>query len=251
MELIGNTSELIKNLNTLEKYLSEGPKNAKEYAAGLIFRGNCFLAYNIAGELRFAPSRFIGYKSNSYRKHINSDLKDGRITNLAIKEIIGTHPNPDPTLEAQYFAYCNSLGIYPNSRKQDGKQRKFWSLNLGEQDFSENSKELGEFPEGKIVERAHKSRERNSKVINIAKANFIKKNGSLFCEVCGFDFEAQYGKLGKDFIEGHHTIAICTMEENHSTKPEDIAMVCSNCHRMLHKRRPWLKIHELRKILRK
>jgi predicted HNH restriction endonuclease len=103
----------------------------------------------------------------------------------------------------------------------------------------------------KVVERAHKSRERNSEVVWIAKRNFKVKHGCLFCEVCGFDFEKHYGKLGCDYIEGHHTIPVSEMKPNHKTKPEDIAMVCSNCHRMLHKRRPWLSLGELKTILHK
>ena len=105
------------------------------------------------------------------------------------------------------------------------------------------------FPEGKIIERIHKSRERNYKVINLAKEKFIKKNGRLFCQVCGFDFENTYGKLGKGFIEGHHTIAVSEMSYDHKTRIEDIVLVCSNCHRMIHKKRPWLRMDELKKIL--
>ncbi len=39
-----------------------------------------------------------------------------------------------------------------------------------------------------------------------------------------------------------------TFEE---TKPEDITMVCANCHRMLHRKRPWLTIDELTKLIEK
>jgi len=40
------------------------------------------------------------------------------------------------------------------------------------------------------------------------------------------------------------------MEPYHKTKPEDIVMVCSNCHKMLHRRRPWLKIDELKNLIK-
>jgi predicted HNH restriction endonuclease len=60
----------------------------------------------------------------------------------------------------------------------------------------------GEFPEGKIVRRTHKARERNFQVIKIAMENFKKLNGKLFCQVCKFDYEKIYGEIGQDFIEG-------------------------------------------------
>ena len=41
------------------------------------------------------------------------------------------------------------------------------------------------------------------------------------------------------------------MLPEHKTKPEDIAMLCANCHRMVHKKRPWLKMKDLSKLLKK
>jgi hypothetical protein len=248
MKLISTIDDLKANLNTLESYLSTSSER-EAYAKQLLHRGSCFVAYSIAGELRFAPSRFVGYRSNSYNKHIKSIEKDGRVTNDAIRNLLDAKPLPNPKLEETYFSYCNSLGVYPKRREKDGRQRKFWLLDLGDEDFANNKYESGEFSEGKIVERAHKSRERNSKVIQIAKQNFKLKHGSLFCEVCEFDFEKHYGVLGKDFIEGHHTIPVSAMEPDYKTKPEEIAMVCSNCHRMLHRSKEWLKIDELKALM--
>ncbi|TKI46253.1 hypothetical protein FC748_18175 [Lysinibacillus tabacifolii] len=39
--------------------------------------------------------------------------------------------------------------------------------------------------------------------------------------------------------------------ENTKTKLKDLVLVCSNCHRMLHKRRPWLNKEDLKKIISK
>jgi predicted HNH restriction endonuclease len=33
------------------------------------------------------------------------------------------------------------------------------------------------------------------------------------------------------------------------TRAADIALVCSNCHRMLHRRRPWLTMSDLKTLL--
>jgi len=106
-----------------------------------------------------------------------------------------------------------------------------------------------EFPEGKEIERRHKLRERNQAVIKAAKDSFKQKKGKLYCQVCGFDFHDKYGEIGCDFIEGHHTIPISELEGEVKTKVGDVALVCSNCHRMLHRKRPWLKMEDLKSLI--
>ncbi len=248
MRLINTKNQLIKNIDTLEGYLTEGDDYAANEAKSLVKRGTCFVAYNIDRELRFAPSRFIGYIDNKLDKHSASDEKDGRETNKAIIKILEAKPIPNDQLNEKYLEYCNRLGIQPSEKGSFGAPRKFWQLEI-DQDFENNEDLTDEFPEGKIVERTHKARERNSQVISLAKEKFKKLKGRLYCQVCGFDFEKTYGQIGKDFIEGHHTIAVSEMSSDHKTKVEDIAMLCANCHRMVHKKRPWLTMKDLDKLL--
>jgi hypothetical protein len=106
--------------------------------------------------------------------------------------------------------------------------------------------EPAEFPEGRLAERHHRARERNTRVVALAKSQRLQEQGKLACECCGFDFHAVYGKIGFQFIEAHHTIPVSEMEQGHLTRVEDIALVCANCHRMLHRARPWKSIEELR-----
>jgi 5-methylcytosine-specific restriction protein A len=108
-----------------------------------------------------------------------------------------------------------------------------------------------EFPEGRAVEIKHKMRERNQAVIQKSKEIFKKENGRLYCQVCGFDFERTYGEIGTDFIEAHHTVPVSDLQGVVMTRVKDIALVCSNCHRMLHRKRPWLEMSRLMGILTK
>ena len=96
-----------------------------------------------------------------------------------------------------------------------------------------------EFPEGAKVQKQHYRFERNPTVVKLAKNNFYKRYGRFFCEVCHFDFKESYGAIGKNFIEAHHIIPVCEMKAGSSTKAHDLIMLCSNCHRMVHKIRPW------------
>ena len=111
-----------------------------------------------------------------------------------------------------------------------------------------------EYAEGREKFRLHKTRERNPEVIKKAKKRFMMNNaGRLFCEVCSFDFTEAYGERGEGFIEGfiegHHTKLISELKEGEKTKVEDIAMVCSNCHRMIH-RKPIVTVNELKSIVK-
>ncbi len=107
-----------------------------------------------------------------------------------------------------------------------------------------------EYPEGKLAYKTHRIRERNPGVVRKAKANFIKRHGGrLFCEACKFDFVGVYGERGIDYIEGHHKKLVSEMREGEKTRIKDIAMLCSNCHRMIH-RKPLITVDELSKIIK-
>lgn len=106
------------------------------------------------------------------------------------------------------------------------------------------------FPEGRLVERRHLARERNPALIKLAKDRALENFGRLLCACCGFDFESTYGALGTGFIEAHHIKPLSSLTTDEVvTSVEDLALVCSNCHRMLHRRRPWLGVDELQKLL--
>jgi 5-methylcytosine-specific restriction protein A len=107
------------------------------------------------------------------------------------------------------------------------------------------------FPEGHVLFGLHRRQERNSDAIDKAKAAAKKKQGRLACCICSFDFGATYGELGEGFIEVHHTRPLSELSGESEPKVADIALVCSNCHRMLHRYRPWLGIAELKVILAK
>jgi hypothetical protein len=107
-----------------------------------------------------------------------------------------------------------------------------------------------EAQEGDLLTRTHLARERNPKLVKAKRDWFIKKHGKLFCEVCKFDFVAHYGERGKGFMECHHTQPVSTLRIRHKTHINDLALVCSNCHRMIHRRKPWLSLAELKNLIK-
>ena len=106
-----------------------------------------------------------------------------------------------------------------------------------------------EADEGEAVIARHLKRERN-RTIRARKLAAVAAVGLPFaCEVCGFSFGATYGNLGDGYIEVHHVLPLHASGPT-TTRLDDLALLCSNCHRMIHRARPWLTPSELRGRLR-
>jgi predicted HNH restriction endonuclease len=77
--------------------------------------------------------------------------------------------------------------------------------------------------------------------------NAIRAHGRS-CMICGFNFEESYGNPGKGFIEVHHNKPVSTFKGELLIDPvQDLTCLCSNCHRMIHRRRnSTLSVEELR-----
>lgn len=214
------------------------------------------MAYRVRGEWAFAPSRYIGYWENTLEDHSDERYMHGGHTNKAISKVLGREEEASAELDEHYRAYCRRLGMKPSNRR-----RKFWTYEPEVADDADAtslepdaaprhepdaSGDYG-FPEGRIVERIHRDLERNATVVSKAKRRFKERHGNLACEVCGFDFEVTYGD---EYIEAHHMTPLSETTGETITQMDDLAMVCANCHRMLHRARPWLSIKELQDRLR-
>ena len=89
------------------------------------------------------------------------------------------------------------------------------------------------YPEVKVTEGGlklvqHFVKERNPAIIKAKKGHALA-NGILSCEVCLFSF---IGIHNAGYIECHHLDPISGGVRD--TSVEDLALVCANCHRMLH-----------------
>jgi 5-methylcytosine-specific restriction enzyme A len=74
-------------------------------------------------------------------------------------------------------------------------------------------------------------------------------HGKLVCEVCDIDFAVRYGDRGKGFMECHHVKPIATLVEGQKTQIDDLALICANCHRMIHRSRPWLSVAQIKNLM--
>jgi 5-methylcytosine-specific restriction protein A len=94
----------------------------------------------------------------------------------------------------------------------------------------------------------HRNIERNS-----AAGRRAKSMHGYVCQACEFDFEAVYGELGHQYIEAHHLTPLASLPEDIEVPVDpktDFAVLCSNCHRMVHRPRRLLSIAELQVLIR-
>ena len=86
----------------------------------------------------------------------------------------------------------------------------------------------------KVYKRSNKLREKA--------IQFYTVDDRIKCQACCFDFEEFYGEYGKNFIEIHHQKPVFQfdgddLERTIEEALENVIPVCSNCHRMIHRRR--------------
>jgi predicted HNH restriction endonuclease len=77
---------------------------------------------------------------------------------------------------------------------------------------------LEEAPEGRLLTRLHRYRERNPRLVKECKQRALKQLGVLNCAACGFDFGKRYGAAGEGIIECHHTKPVHTLSDGATTK---------------------------------
>ncbi len=213
----------------------------------------------------FQTPNYINNKRNYkvYITHLVSPVSDTIYTD-------NEHPDHKWCREVRLIAKANPISAIPNpgyynfSKPNRGltnpiknledklglsvlkKQEDIWRLfknhfcsyNQFELDSLLGLEEIFGELEGDVIIKEHITQEfktRNSKIVQLVKEQRLNaNNGRHKCECCDFDFFETYGEIGFNFIECHHKIHISTGER--ITQAEDLALVCSNCHRMLHRK---------------
>ena len=84
-----------------------------------------------------------------------------------------------------------------------------------------------------VYHRCREAKARREKIRQALRNN----GGKLICEVqsCGFDFAERYGALGDGYAQVHHLLPLSdSPKDGREIKLNDLAIVCANCHAMIH-----------------
>ena len=112
---------------------------------------------------------------------------------------------------------------------------------LGFTEFTSDPDQADAYVEGERQSRETTFFTRNAQLARDARAY----HGTI-CQTCGFDFGAVYGELGAGYIECHHLNPLGEQGGNaQEVTVREVAVLCSNCHRIIHHRRPALSIELL------
>ena len=250
-ELVSSVEDIVNNLVIFDQELAKERDTEGPYHK-LVKRGRVFISYKVGAKWRFAPSRYIGYKDNSMKRH-DRNRGDGGETSDRITIILDHDPEFDDRKSEQLQKFANRYDI-----SMVKNLHRFWKLSLRKLETDHDSGSEDPHPEelpasaslweGATTTIRVNRFERNSKL----RERCVQELGYK-CKVCGFDFLATYGKIGQGFIHVHHLKPLGSTRGAHEVNPvEDLVPVCPNCHAMLHrgeKPNTPLKIEELKKLM--
>jgi len=107
------------------------------------------------------------------------------------------------------------------------------------------------FREGRVRLVLHKLRERDQSLVRDAKRIwFDEMKGDVRCYTCDFSFFEHYGELGRGFIEAHHIVPLNQLDGESEHTVSDLAPLCANCHRMIHRCNPMISVDEFKSLFK-
>ena len=174
------------------------------------------------------------------------------ITAHILKVVKGPFPtDPQASVRArlqercsEYKAYQGHIDLFESDRGSGRwRFRKWQSPTQTNAKLNDQTEEYQAF-EGRLVPRSHLVRERNPQLIAKFKASLANPR----CEACSIDFTEVYGTLGAGYIEAHHKFPVASMKEGATTTLDDLAALCPNCHRIIHRNYP-MSVEELAAVL--
>lgn len=242
MRTVETIEELQENLSLLRMYATSSNKHENEYFLDLVRNGTCFVFDPRHDGDIFAPSRFIGYASNTWQRHEQNETKNGGPTNKAIERLLGARPVEDAKLESAYGEFCERLGFHAPRTGSFGAKRKYWRLPHGLRQAD------AALHEAVLRSQNDKQRMRLARLENAPRfpartqiSTFVfERNPDVVAEVlarakgrCERCLQpAPFVRInGEPYLEVHHKIQLAAGGPD---TVDNAVAICPNCHRECH-----------------
>lgn len=132
----------------------------------------------------------------------------------------------------------------PNAEAETG------SLSLPGEDLLDIDFNSAMVKEGGRRWKQHFVRERKRSIVEAKKRDVLAKTGKLTCEACSFNFTEFYRPYAVNYCEVHHLRPLAELDESLVTTLDDLAILCSNCHRVIHLIEPMPSVEKLAGMFR-
>lgn len=215
------------------EYNNYNEGQCRDVVMAFLFNGKTYREIDL-GVLHLDSKYTRGWQSMGILHHLGLKKNfKGLFAGMTVEQAIN---RLKATKDADYQEIIRLLNIF-----EDTIERQ-----IEDDILSETETEYVIHTEGKATQYFTTRYERNP----INRAQAIRIHGTK-CMACGFDFESVYGERGKDYIEVHHIVPLASRNEIVNVNPKtDMIVVCSNCHRMIHRKRNHiLSLEELRRII--
>jgi hypothetical protein len=94
----------------------------------------------------------------------------------------------------------------------------------------------------------HLRRERDDALAYAKREAMRGADGHLECEACGFLAHRVYPGLSGDVYEIHHRLPLSQAAGKVTTRLKDLALLCANCHRAIHRTDPLMSVENFRAV---
>lgn len=165
--------------------------------------------------------------------HLNPQRAREVMDRVAVSYIALRHPLWDDGKHGEMISSLNAARAYGGtvftlSPEQWGALQDFAVV---ENETTDQGDEVFSVIERRRYQQ-HRRIERQSSA-----AGEVRRLRGFRCEACEFTFEDMYGALGHEFIEVHHKRPLASLDEEAEVEfgIDDFAVLCANCHRMIHR----------------
>lgn len=193
----------------------------------------------LSAELRSLPYHATAARKPTFR---NADGVAFKLQNLR-QVAIGRGLSNVSQLDRRIWA---ELGSNPSEARRLGGLIR---AALGDAGKSTEPPDLV-FAEGRLVTEWHRRRERSPKLRQHLLA--ARRPSGLRCDICDIAPTGLREDLREVIFEGHHVVPLAEAV-GHETRLSDMALLCANCHRLIHgliaQEGRWVGIAEARSII--